>query len=1058
MTARVICAAYGRAALDALRQVVSEAKAEDPLAAVTVLAPSNLAGVAARRHLAQGLGDGRGAVAGLYVTTLPRLAEQLVAHRLHPRRPATGPVVAAAWRRRLDTSPGAFASVKDHPATVRALARAHRELRDLTTAGLDGARTAGPLAADLVRLHEEVTQDLDERWYDAIALLHAAADLCETDPEAVTASGHVVLYLPQALTAAETRFARSVAAQAPATTIAGVTGVRRADDAVRRSLEGLRLEWPTHDVQPPVGQRVLHASDADDEVRCTVRQVVSALQQHPAHRVAVLYGSAVPYARLLHEHLDAVGITVNGPSTRAVHERALPRGFLGVLGLAPVDLPRGATFTALAEAPVRDRDGQRIPVATWERTSRTAAVVGGEDWVPRLERHLERERARLLREQQAEEPSEGRIAAAEREIATTESLLAFVTALRRRLHEGARLRGWPALSSWALELFTDLYGEPEDLQRIPVEEQYAAVVLISTLHGLASLQEDAADLTLLIEVLGLELEAALPRVGRFGDGVYVGPVSSAVGLDLDALFVLGLAEDAFPGKLPRDALLTDRVRAASGELRSMRDRLHDQRRGFLAALQCAPEVTVSFPRGDLRRSTVRLPSRFLLPTLRDLTGNHELAATEWDDRSRYFAETDDRLRASRSFADSLQVQNPVTEQEWRTRSRLVDALDDERTRAGEDVLTARESDSFTRFDGDLSHVEGLPDYRDGIQVISPTALETYANCPHQFLLRRLLRVEPLETPEEVVQISPADLGTLIHAVVDDLVSEAERDGTLPGPGQPWTQAHRRRIDEIAQVRADDAAADGLTGHPRLWLSDLARLRLDLQRLLDDDDAWRADRAAAVVRSELAFGLGRDERDQGPVEVPVPGGVVKLRGSADKVDRGSDGTLFVTDLKTGRSTKYAGLKDDPVAGGTRLQLPVYALAALRDLASSDSDQARAQYWFARGSDRGKRIEVALDDTTAELYSAALGRLVDGIAAGLFPGKVGKEPGFAYVECPWCTPDGIGHAEARGTYERKRSAPALRDLMRLIDPDAVPPDEVDEADDSPLADGLPREGST
>ncbi len=1054
MTARVVSTSYGHPALEALSHVVSEAKVNDPLATVTVLTPSNLAAITARRHLAQGLGNGRGGVAGLYVTTLPRLAEQFVAHRLHPRRPATGPVVASAWRRRLEESPGAFGPVKDHPATVRALARAHRELRDLSSAALASARGAGSLAADLVRLHEEVTRDLQEQWYDATDLLDAAARLCDTESQAVEASGHVVLYLPQVLTAAETRFTQALAARAPLTVIVGVTGVRRADDAVRRSLEGLALDWPQHDVQPPVAQRVLHASDADDEVRCTVRQVVAALQQHPAHRVAVLYGSTVPYARLLHEHLDGVGIAVNGPSTRAVHERALARGFLGVLGLALQDLPRDATFTALAEAPVRDGAGQRIPVATWERTSRTAAVVGGADWVPRLERHLERERARLLREQAAEEPSEGRIAAAEREITTTESLLEFLTTLRQRLLQGAQLRGWGALSSWALELFGDLYGEPEDLQRIPVEEQYAAVVLTSTLHGLGGLDEDAADLTLLIEVLGLELETALPRVGRFGDGVYVGPVSSAMGLDLDAVFVLGLAEDAFPGKLPRDALLTDRVRAASGELRSMRDRLHDQRRGFLAALQSAPEVTVSFPRGDLRRSTERLPSRFLLPSLRDLTGNHELAATEWDDRSRYSAEPGDRLIASRSFADSLQVQDPVTEQEWRTRARLVDALDDDCTLAGEDLLAARESDAFTRFDGDLSQVEGLPDYRDGVHVVSPTALETYADCPHQFLLRRLLRVEPLETPEEVIQISPADLGTLIHAVVDDLVSEAERDGTLPGPGEPWSEGHRRRLDEIAGARADEAAADGLTGHPRLWRSDLARLRLDLQRLLDDDDAWRAERAAAVVRSELAFGLGREERDQGPVEVPVPGGAVMLRGSADKVDRGSDGTLYVTDMKTGRSTKYAGLKDDPVAGGTRLQLPVYALAALRDLATGDGDEARAQYWFVRGSDRGKRIEVALDDTTTELYSAALGRLVDGIASGLFPGKVGKEPGFAYVECPWCTPDGIGHAEARGSYERKRGAPALRDLMRLIDPDAVP---TDEADDSSPVDELPREGS-
>ena len=57
----------------------------------------------------------------------------------------------------------------------------------------------------------------------------------------------------------------------------------------------------------------------------------------PAHRVAVLYGSAQPYARLLHEHLGAADLLVNGPATRAVHERAIARGFLGMLELASTD-------------------------------------------------------------------------------------------------------------------------------------------------------------------------------------------------------------------------------------------------------------------------------------------------------------------------------------------------------------------------------------------------------------------------------------------------------------------------------------------------------------------------------------------------------------------------------------------------------------------------------------------------------------------------------------------------------------------------------------------------
>jgi ATP-dependent helicase/nuclease subunit B len=111
---------------------------------VTVLVPNNIAGLFVRRHLAHGLADGQPGIAGVFISTLPRLAEQLAAASLHPRAPTTATVVAAAWRSVLQDSPGVFASVADHPATIRALTAAHRELRDLSDAALDAVASAGP--------------------------------------------------------------------------------------------------------------------------------------------------------------------------------------------------------------------------------------------------------------------------------------------------------------------------------------------------------------------------------------------------------------------------------------------------------------------------------------------------------------------------------------------------------------------------------------------------------------------------------------------------------------------------------------------------------------------------------------------------------------------------------------------------------------------------------------------------------------------------------------------------------------------------------------------------
>src|SRR3954470_23781643 len=100
------------------------------MARVTVIAPNNIAGIVARRYLAAGI-DGRPGVAGIEVTTLARLAERVATPLLAPRRPTSRTVIAAGWRRALADDPRCFANIAEHSATVRALAQAHAELRDL---------------------------------------------------------------------------------------------------------------------------------------------------------------------------------------------------------------------------------------------------------------------------------------------------------------------------------------------------------------------------------------------------------------------------------------------------------------------------------------------------------------------------------------------------------------------------------------------------------------------------------------------------------------------------------------------------------------------------------------------------------------------------------------------------------------------------------------------------------------------------------------------------------------------------------------------------------------
>ncbi|MDQ1538132.1 MAG: ATP-dependent helicase/nuclease subunit, partial [Actinomycetota bacterium] len=744
-----------------------------------------------------------------------------------------------------------------------------------------------------------------------------------------------------------------------------------------------------------------------------------------------------PYARLLHEHLGAAGITINGPGVRPVNERAVSRMALGLLETGRTDFRRADVFRTLGEVGARDFAGDRISVTRWERVSREAGVVGGEHWRTRLGVYINAQTKTIATERAkegTEEPQESTIARAERNRETAKALQEFMVELAEWFAAIDSPRRWDDLAAWARGLLHALIPA-RDVARMPLEEQYAAGVIEHTLSGLAALDATGTTPTIkgLEEVLALELDSALPRVGRFGEGVLVAPVTQAIGLDLDLVYLVGLSEDLFPGRLGADSLLPERVREMTAgqlpSLRAPRDRKH---RSMLAAFTCAGEVVASFPRGDLRRHTTRLPSRWLLPTLRQLSGIPSLAATEWE-RAGMDDGSGQWLWRSHSYAGSLQSTSaPSTGQEWRTRAVLAHLdLDDETLTAWLTMTRARESDQFTAFDGNLAGAENLPDFADGTRLLSPTRLERYAICPHEYFVQRMLNVEPVESPAEIIEISAMDVGTLIHKCFDELISECSDQGELPGYGQPWTGLQRLRLREIARAKADSFESEGRTGHQLIWARERTRILAVLDWMLDNDDQWRAELDARVVGSELAFGM----RGEAEVKIVTDGGIVRFRGSADKVDQRRDGTLLVTDLKTGSIRTFKDLSEtNPVAHGEKLQLPVYA-HAVRARYGGEATPVEAMYWFV-GKVR-RRVQVPLSPAVQQLYAAAVGLLVRSMASGAFPERAPAKADFqqGWVQCSYCNPDGLGHSDVRRRWEAKRLTPELVDFTGLVEPEAL-----------------------
>ena len=390
VTVRVEWVPYGRAAGEALRRAVSEAKAGEPLAPVTVVVPSNHVGVASRRQLASGaLGPVTPGGTGLAATTfltVYRLAELVGAPSLAAagRRPVSTPVIAAAVRAALAESPGRFAPVAEHPATEAALVSAYQELRDCTPAALASMRASAG-AADVVRLHDAARARLADDWFDEQDLMDAAVEIFAAGGPGVTDLGSVIVHLPQRLGPHAAALLRAAAATTEMHVIAGSTGYARADGDVVTAVQRIDAKAPVEPAKPPTQDpqrtRVITTSDADEEVRAAVRAVVDAARNGtPLARIAVLHASPEPYARLAHEQLRAAGITTNGAAVVPLASRVLGRALLGLLALPEGGFRREDVFTWLAGAPIRYQR-RPAPTTAWERLSRDAAIVGGRhDW------------------------------------------------------------------------------------------------------------------------------------------------------------------------------------------------------------------------------------------------------------------------------------------------------------------------------------------------------------------------------------------------------------------------------------------------------------------------------------------------------------------------------------------------------------------------------------------------------------------------------------------------------------------------------------------------------
>ncbi|HUO48227.1 MAG TPA: PD-(D/E)XK nuclease family protein, partial [Acidimicrobiales bacterium] len=956
-----------------------------PLAPVTVVTATGFAAVASRRALARA-GGGRG-VANVTCTTVDGLVRALGAPVLAERglRPVPAAVDAEVIGAEVAASRGRLAAVGANPRTVEALRHTLAELRRCDHDAVTALGRHPGRAGELAQLLLAVR-----------ARLHAHG----------FADGHD-------LVTAALEAARGPVGGALGTVVrAELPSLAPLEENLLAALGAPVQAAATAPRPAPACTEVVDCSDPDEEVRAVVHLLLQDIERGvPLWDQAVAYPVGTAYGRIVHQQLADAGVAACGPEPRRLDRSMTGHCLVGLLELADGTWPREELAAWWSCAPVTDGPaGRPVPATRWDALSAEAGVVAGVgQWRDRV--------GRLA----ARGGNDGDEAA---------SMARFVEDLVARGAAPAA-RSWSAHSSWALSLLDHYLAQGAGEGTWDAAERAAATQVRGVVAALGDLDALAGgtDLAGFRRAVRAELERSPLDTGDLGeggvgDGVFVGTLRDLRGMNVDTTAVVGLADALVPGLPVDDALLPDEVCAedGSGALRTRAARRAELHDALSAALATGSARRVAlWPRTDPRTGRAQAPSRWLAG----------------------FADGGSR-RTVTSFAATVASQQPatsVTDLALRTLARAAvagtDPVDspvvggEARLAVGLEAVRSRAGSPFTRFDGAVG--EGLVTPFDAAAPVSATRFETYAACPRRYLLGRVLEVERRTRPEELWAIEPIERGSLLHGVLEEYVLER-----INGAARS-----QERLLAIAEARFDEAEAAGIVGKPLLWRLEKTAMRRDLRTLFAEEGELEP------LAAELPFGL--DVPGAGPaVEVPVRGGrTVRFRGSADRVDRASDGRLVVSDYKTGRQGSLAKLAKDPCAGGTRLQLPLYAMAARARFGGDGTVVAR--YWLVSGERRAPRYAVALSEAVEARFRHVVGTIADGVVAGAFPGVPGARSYRSFEACAYCDFDAICPTTREREWSRKRGARSVAPVVDLREREV--PDDVAGAVTTDL---LPDEG--
>ncbi len=928
----------------ALAQAVTEAKAADPLARVTVVAPTLHSARDVMSFLAHHSPEGFGFV-NVEATTLVQWARKV--SQTFPtfltRSEAKALHREGAVRNVLSQKPGVFLDLRDSSHTIEALAGSVHTLEGISVP--PEALEISSLASEVHRIHGDVAAILRPTFYSQPEVIEATDRwLREADPDL----GAMILFLLE-------------------------DPLHPLESALYESLREHRhtsvIDWaPEPEKTIANAVRIVTAPDPEEEARTIARLVVGALDDGvPGHRILVAMAAEDPYRVLIHRALDDAGVQVAGSAPRQLVDQAISHHLLQILKLR-VDNPID-------------------PVTVLDALASGALETSGRDLPsrPAIERAYRKLRFSSEDEYDPIDPNDPDF----RELEIRDKFLGYIAEIEAGIEKIHASKNWQDVAIMLVKFLKE-FCEPKgrnakikDRLGVSLKERFEDLVALPPELGLLNNVAPPPDPASVVAKLEHLIRTSRKNRERIGHGVSVATIEECLGRDIDIAMVCGVAEGFAPPRFAPDPLIPEEfIEALGAGLASPIVRAQRLKNHFFQVLQSAQsEAIVTIPRGDLRGAGERVPSRWL-------------AARMSNEGTIDNAEHVPSQRRGYSYGAPGVARKASNRRERRIREGIttgkISFANSDRPLMSTDfdqslqLISDRQAKLFSRFNGNLSthSSEGLlPDRQ-----FSPTSLERYVAWPLSFFLVDVLGAKPLD---ELILSSEMDAlhrGNLIHKVLERFLLRAIDVGATP-PCEYLRELLQEESSKLkdsygtfwVQVFFDRAVKDIATELEGWFKEHVRRV----------ESGWQVREAEKVFGSPpLKTGIV-----DSAVSVDLDGGdQIFFKGQVDRIDMSSAGQIQVVDYKAGSRASLEKLESNPPSlGRTKFQLGVYGLFAQSlKMGQAANETPLASYWFTKYSDEVDSegdpacyVTISLDEASLDEFQDDIRAVVSLIQDGLFP---------------------------------------------------------------------------